>query len=422
MRTITGVGGIAKRYKLHYNSRHLRIPGIPMTIASQLSQLENARLVLRFAAEESTYVFKHALVQDTAYQSLLKHDRKRLHRIVGEVVEQAYPEQLDENAALLAHHFAQAGERDKAIAYARQAARRSLARYSLEEAVQQLETALALGEPDQVSESYLSLIEEAGDAHRLLRHGERALTLYQQALDLSSRWVGSAHAADAGRLTILRLHSKIIQTVVAVKNAVSLDFMRRADQMGNASLAQLETELNSLQGAPPAAEMVYALTALSLGAWRLRSAQSWDAAEKYGLAAVALAEQLSNPEILSHALDALASVYDGRGRLREHLQVALRRLALTQTIGFDNVREKIDALRGVGMAQMFLGEYGQALPPLREAESLSDEIQAVEWHAIATGLQAQCLFRLDRWDEVLELEKKWRSLEQRHSRERVGVT
>jgi len=45
-----------------------------------------------------TYIFKHALVQDTAYQSLLKKDRGRLHRAVAEAFERAFPDQLDENA------------------------------------------------------------------------------------------------------------------------------------------------------------------------------------------------------------------------------------------------------------------------------------------------------------------------------------
>ena len=135
-----------------------------------------------------------------------------------------------------------------------------------------------------------------------------------------------------------------------------------------------------------------------------------------------MAEQLAVPGILSRALDALASVYDGRGRLRDHLQVALRRLAVTQDPGFDNLRERIDALRAVGLAQMYLGEYAQALLRLREAESLAENIQAIELQSLALNLQAQCLFRLDCWDDTLELEKKWRALEKNYPRERVGVT
>ncbi len=387
-----------------------------MDLDTALNQLETAQLVRSLPGPDLAYVFKHALVRDSAYQSLLKHERKQLHRVVGEVLEKAYPEQLDENASLLAQHFAEAGEREKAIGYARQAARRSLARYATEEAVHQLEAALAWVEPEQISEVHLALIEEAGDANRLLRNGERAIALYQKALALWSQFQG------ADRLISVRLQSKIIQTVNNVTNAVGMDFMQRANQIGNATLAQLETELNLMQGSSPQPEIVQALTALSLGAWRIKSGLDWDAAEDFAQAAVAMAEQLSRPAILSHALDALASVYDGRGRLREHLQVALRRLAITQDAEFEDRREKIDALRSVGMARMFLGDYTQALPPLREAENLAEDIQAIDLQVLAMGLQAQCLFRLDRWDDVLELEKKWRALERSYSRERVGLT
>ena len=67
-------------------------------------------------------MFKHALVQDTAYASLLKHDRKELHRFVAESLEQAYPERLDENAGLLAYHYAQCGDDAKLFEYAARAA------------------------------------------------------------------------------------------------------------------------------------------------------------------------------------------------------------------------------------------------------------------------------------------------------------
>lgn len=387
-----------------------------MTITNQLSQLENAQLLRRLGEEESTYVFRHALIQDTAYQSLLKQTRKHLHRVVGEALERVSPAELDENAAVLALHFAEAGERDKAIAYARRAARHSLARYAVEEAVRQLETAIALVQPDQGSETYLALIEEAGDANRLLRNGERTLALYQQSIDLWSRREGSA------RWNVMRLHRKIIQAAIDVKWATGLDFLRQLNQIGNASRAALEAELKLTQDEPPQAEAARGLSALSLGAWRLQSQPDWDAAEYFARAAVAMAEQLSNPEILSQALEALGNAYDGRGRLHELLQVALRRLTITQEAGFDDLREKIDALRGAGISYMFLGEYVRALPYLREAENLAAGIQAIELQALATGLQAQCFFRLDQWDQVLEVEGRWRALDHEYPRERVGVT
>ena len=78
-----------------------------MNLDSQLAQLESAQLVRRHTdpstgSGELAYLFKHTLVQETAYASLLRQERRRLHRAVAETLERAYPERLDEFAPMLA--------------------------------------------------------------------------------------------------------------------------------------------------------------------------------------------------------------------------------------------------------------------------------------------------------------------------------
>jgi hypothetical protein len=74
------------------------------------------------------------------------------------------------------------------------------------------------------------------------------------------------------------------------------------------------------------------------------------------------------------------------------------------------------------MALMYVGEYEQALPHLQEAEVLAIKAQSIGQQTATIGLQSQCAFRLDRWDEVIALEDKWRDLERRYPRQRVGPT
>ena len=97
-------------------------------------------------------------------------------------------------------------------------------------------------------------------------------------------------------------------------------------------------------------------------------------------------------------------------------------LEITEAEGFDDIREKIDAQRGIGVALMYVGEYAEALPYLDEATALATRIRATDQIANALGIKAQCLFRMDRWDAVLETEKQWRELEGSYSRERIGET
>jgi tetratricopeptide (TPR) repeat protein len=135
-----------------------------------------------------------------------------------------------------------------------------------------------------------------------------------------------------------------------------------------------------------------------------------------------MSEPLGDQVLYSRALDALASVLDGQSLLRQHLEVAQRRFEITQAPEFPDQRERIDARRGIGAALMYVGEYEQAIAHLDEAKEMAVKLQAPDQIANALGLKTQCFYRMDRWDDVLEIEKDWRDLDLRFTRERVGET
>jgi len=85
---------------------------------AELETLE-ARGLIEVAAyrPELEYLFRHWLIQDAAYGSLLKQERRELHRLVGEAVESLYPDRHDEMAGVLAMHFEQAGDTPRAVEY-----------------------------------------------------------------------------------------------------------------------------------------------------------------------------------------------------------------------------------------------------------------------------------------------------------------
>ena len=91
-----------------------------MTLDTALAKLETSGLIALAQVEpELEYLFRHALIQDAVYASILKSDRRILHRAIGETLEQLYPERLAsrELAPTLGHHFAAAGERESASQY-----------------------------------------------------------------------------------------------------------------------------------------------------------------------------------------------------------------------------------------------------------------------------------------------------------------
>src|SRR5829696_6054503 len=84
-------------------------------IPRPVSVLESSGLIVRLAAlqPELEYLFRHVLVQDAAYDTLLKQEKKRLHLAVAETLEKRYPERRDELAGMLARHYESAGEPER---------------------------------------------------------------------------------------------------------------------------------------------------------------------------------------------------------------------------------------------------------------------------------------------------------------------
>jgi tetratricopeptide (TPR) repeat protein len=365
---------------------------------------------------EVEYIFRNPLTQEAVYETILLKQRREFHRRVGEAMENLYPDRLEGLYGLLAHHFALAGEHDRAIAYCRQASRQAVSVFAYEEAIQNLRTALGLIEPGDEIEIHLSILEELADVYRLLRDFTQAISYYQQSLNL---WSSLAYGDN---IISVRLHRKIVQVATEAKWSVDADTFAQVSEISNASQVSLGESLQAMEGKPPHKETVLLLVALSVEAWRNQSPPDWDAAQHFTEAAVEMAKELDDLPLLSRALGALDNVLDGRSLLRQHLEVAMRRLEISQDPTFEEPREKIDALRGAGVAMMYVGEYKQALPHLKEAEDLAIQVQATDQIANSLGIQAQCLFRADRWDEVLEIEEKWRDLEFTHTRERVGET
>ena len=91
----------------------------------------------------ATYLFKHALVQDAAYGTLLREPRRALHARIAETLESQFAEIAESQPELLARHCTEAGLIEKAAGLWGKAGQRSLARSALVEAVEQLTRALA---------------------------------------------------------------------------------------------------------------------------------------------------------------------------------------------------------------------------------------------------------------------------------------
>src|SRR5262249_33161034 len=93
---------------------------------------------------QATYRFKHALIQDAAYQSLLKSTRQQFHQRIAQVLETQFPETAETQPELVAHHYTEAGLTEQAVPYWHQAGQSAVQRSAHVEAIAHLRQGLAL--------------------------------------------------------------------------------------------------------------------------------------------------------------------------------------------------------------------------------------------------------------------------------------
>jgi len=113
------------------------------TLQQELGRLIEAELVYqRGLPPQATYTFKHALIQDAAYQSLLKSTRQQYHQRIAQALEAQFPETVETQPELLAHHYTEAGLSEQALPCWQRAGECALARSAMLEAVAHLTKAL----------------------------------------------------------------------------------------------------------------------------------------------------------------------------------------------------------------------------------------------------------------------------------------
>jgi predicted ATPase len=144
LREIAQWGAVLGR-EFTYEMLHSLAPLEEPVLQTGLGQLvKNELLYQRGRPPRSRYIFKHALIQDAAYQSLLKRTRQQYHQRIARALEEQYPETAKTEPELLAHHYTEAHLPEKAIGYWQRAGQRANERLAALEAVAHLTKGLEL--------------------------------------------------------------------------------------------------------------------------------------------------------------------------------------------------------------------------------------------------------------------------------------
>ncbi|UQD84599.1 AAA family ATPase [Bradyrhizobium elkanii USDA 76] len=164
-----------------------------LTLAAALAQLEEAELLLRRGVPpDASYSFKHALVQEAAYESLLKSRRQLLHKHIGDVLRDKFAEMAEIEPEVVAYHFTEAGLGETALAWWRKAGQQALKRSAYCEAIAHLGKAVAIA--DQLPDEPARMI---GRLHLQIAYG-RALrgSLGHSAPETVAAWTRARQFAS----------------------------------------------------------------------------------------------------------------------------------------------------------------------------------------------------------------------------------
>ena len=142
------------------------------------------------AVGDTEYIFKHALTQEVAYNSLLFERRKFIHERIAAAMETLFAGQLDDHLDDLAHHYGRSSNIDKAVHYLRRAAERAMSRSSYRNAQEAIEAALAL-------------VDALADTHE--RSGKKLglLNILAQVLYPQEGWAGPQVESALARALVL---------------------------------------------------------------------------------------------------------------------------------------------------------------------------------------------------------------------------
>jgi DNA-binding response OmpR family regulator/class 3 adenylate cyclase/predicted ATPase len=192
------------------------------SLDSALARLAAPELIfVRGDPPNSTYIFKHALVQDAAYATLPSSERRQLHNRIARALDDKFPETVRTQPETIAHHLAQAGRPEEATEYLRRAAQRAIEQSANAEAISHLTWALSL----------LQLLPESA---KHLREALQLQTMLAQAM-IAMR----GYAAPQTRAALVRARSLIGDRADCPERPAILYGLWAASYVGGVSSEQL---------------------------------------------------------------------------------------------------------------------------------------------------------------------------------------
>jgi tetratricopeptide (TPR) repeat protein len=368
----------------------------PALLTRHLDALQAAGLIVASTGETSSftsaaYQFRHALIQDAAYNSLLRSQQRAAHRAAGEVLEVLFADRLSsaEVGPQLAYHFQAAGDHARALRYFTLAGEAAARGYANAEAVSHFSSAVALARQIAApAATLIHLYSRLGRAHELNLAYPDALAVYEALAAL-----GQERNEPALELESLIRRATVCSTISPAFNppqalALAAQSLALAHQLGDRE-AEARIEWNLL--------LVHNYTGQPA------------AAAQHGQAALDLARALAaetpadhgRQELLAFVLTDIALAYIGVEQTRLAGQVLVEARALWQSLG--NLPMLAEATTREAVYHMIRGELGPAAEFYAEAGRLCTVSHNLEGQVVSQALAGIALMSLGRFGEALSV-------------------
>jgi tetratricopeptide (TPR) repeat protein len=407
-------------------------PAPPEEVRASVDRLREAGLLSRreFSAIE-TYSFKHALVQQTAYASMLRSERQPLHLRIAETLSTKFIDVAEGAPEVVAYHYTQARETTPAINHWLKAGRQASKRSAFMEAVTHFETALKLLEelPQDRTRLELELQLQQSLANASIAakgfNAPQTIVAFNRALDLCKE-LGSGPQMFAVLNGLVGAHlmgGEIPKARALAQDLLALA-MERNDQtallMGHRVLGMSLYMLGELAQAKRELREAIALydpeqhsqLALIFSHDFKATAQVYlgvvmalcgdiDEGVRHSLDALAYAQELRHPHSICYVLCFLAGTYLCAGNPQAAFPVADRAIMQSNEQGFPQWVAGGLMLRG--WARLELGEIEAALVDIRSSIRALEKTGTLIWMQFSQYLLARALVADEQWSKAAEI-------------------
>jgi tetratricopeptide (TPR) repeat protein len=360
-----------------------------VSLGRALEALERENLVRPGEGDPGVYAFTHSLIQEAAYSALLRRDRTRIHRFVGEALEREHAGSEGSVAPVLALHFEAAGDDERALRYRVVAGEAALRMYATAEAVEHFSRGLEIARrsPTAAPQEIERLYASRGKALELASRLGEALDNYEE-MEREGAARNAGPLVLAGRMARASIYAGSSERHDAVQ----------AERLCSEAL------LTASQLKDPRAEARILWSLGTLCGFTGRQVE----AVSFGERSLAIARQNGLIEQEAFVLTDIHRPYAALGRYAESWSA----LATAQSIwrAARNLPMLADTLASSVLSEFLQGNYDRAIACAREAQEISGQIQNVWGQSYSRMWVGQVYLErgdvgsaIATWDECLRL-------------------